>query len=117
VVLSDYCTTGDGLVAALQILAVLGDLNKPASEVCRLFQPFPQLLKNVAINGGDVLEADTVKKAITDAEAKLKESGRLLIRKSGTEPLVRVMAEGEDEGLIALIVNDIVDEIKRVAAA
>ena len=117
VVLLDYCTTGDGLVAALQILAVLGDLNKPASEVCRLFQPFPQLLKNVAINGGDVLEADTVKKAITDAEAKLKESGRLLIRKSGTEPLVRVMAEGEDEGLIALIVNDIVDEIKRVAAA
>ena len=116
-VLSDFCTTGDGLVAALQILAVLGEIEKPASEACRLFQPYPQLLKNVSVNGGDVLNVKSVKQAITDAEVKLKGSGRVLIRKSGTEPLVRVMAEGEDEGLIALIVNDIVDEIKRAAAA
>ena len=117
VVMSDFCTTGDGLAAALQILTVLGDLGKPASEVCRLFQPFPQLLKNVAVNGIDVLESESVAKVIADAEAKLSNSGRVLIRKSGTEPLVRVMAEGEDESLIATIVNDIVDEIKRVAAA
>jgi phosphoglucosamine mutase len=107
IVLSDYATTGDGLLAALQVLAVLVEAGKPASEVLRPFTPCPQRLKSVAVGGGRPLDAAPVKKAIADAEARLGKHGRLLIRESGTEPVVRVMAEGPDEKLIAGIVDDI----------
>jgi phosphoglucosamine mutase len=107
IVLSDYATTGDGLLAALQVLAVLVGAGKPASEVLRPFMPCPQRLKSVAVGNGHPLDAAPVKKAIADAEARLGKRGRLLIRESGTEPVVRVMAEGPDEVLIAGIVDDI----------
>ena len=101
IILSDHATTGDGLVAALQVLAALVDSGKPASEVLHLFEPVPQLLKNVRFNGGKApLEADSVQKRIAAAEAELEGRGRLVIRKSGTEPLIRVMAEGDDPALV-----------------
>ncbi|HMG48321.1 MAG TPA: phosphoglucosamine mutase [Allosphingosinicella sp.] len=107
IILSDYATTGDGLVAALQILAELVATEKPASELLNLFEPLPQLLRNVRFNGGAPLDAESVKAAIAEGEARLGASGRLLIRKSGTEPVIRVMAEGEDEALVAEIVETI----------
>jgi phosphoglucosamine mutase len=107
IILSDYATTGDGLVAGLQILAELVATERPASEVLNLFEPLPQLLKNVRFNGGAPLDADAVKAAIADGETRLGASGRLVIRKSGTEPVIRVMAEGEDEALVAEIVETI----------
>jgi phosphoglucosamine mutase len=116
IIMSNYGTTGDGLVAALQVLAVLVATGKKASEVCRVFEPLPQLLKNVRFNNGEPLEDRTVKDAIADGEDRLKNSGRLLIRKSGTEPLIRVMAEGEDQPLVDKVVNDIVAVIERVAS-
>lgn len=102
IILSDFSTTGDGLLAALQVLAVIVQSGKPASEVCKLFDPAPQVLENVRYEKGrpDPMEAATVKDAIKAAEASLKGSGRLLVRKSGTEPLVRIMAEGDDEKLV-----------------
>jgi phosphoglucosamine mutase len=116
IIMSNYGTTGDGLVAALQVLAVLVSTGKKASEVCRVFEPLPQLLKNVRFNNGEPLEDRAVKDAIADGEDRLKNSGRLLIRKSGTEPLIRVMAEGEDQPLVDKVVNDIVAVIERVAS-
>ena len=115
IILSDYATTGDGLVAALQILAALVEEGRPASELLRLFDPLPQLLKNVRFNGGQPLESDPVKAAIADGEARLSGTGRLLIRKSGTEPLIRVMAEGEDETLVAEVVDEICEAVKAAA--
>ncbi len=115
IVLSDYMTTGDGLIAALQVLSVIVNSGRPASEVARLFEPVPQLLRNVRVNGGNPLEAKKVKRAVEDGEARLADSGRLLIRPSGTEPLVRVMAEGDDESLIVEIVDSIVDAIEEAA--
>ncbi|MBT3764287.1 MAG: phosphoglucosamine mutase [Rhodospirillaceae bacterium] len=115
IIMSDYGTTGDGLIAALQVLAVIVATGKKASEVCRVFEPLPQLLKNVRFNGGEPLEDDAVKKVIAGGEDRLKDSGRLLIRKSGTEPLIRVMAEGEDKSLVDEVVNDIVSVVERVA--
>jgi phosphoglucosamine mutase len=117
IILSDFNTTGDGLVAALQVLALIRDAGKPASEICRTFAPFPQFLKSVPVNGCDVLATATVKKAVADAEVKLAHFGRLLIRPSGTEPVVRVMAEGENEDLIHRIVEDIAGELERAARA
>jgi phosphoglucosamine mutase len=116
IILNDYNTTGDGLIAALEVLSVLVQSGKPASEVGRMFTPLPQLLKNVRFNGTVPLEANSVQSAVRDAEIKLGESGRLLIRKSGTEKLIRVMAEGRDEALIEDVVNNIVDAIERAAA-
>jgi len=113
IVLTDYSTTGDGLVAALQVLAMVRASGRPVSEVCRPFEPMPQLLKNVSLNGGEPLQDDRVKQVIAEAEKRLSNSGRVLIRKSGTEPLVRVMAEGGDKTLIATVVDKIVTEIKR----
>ena len=113
IILSDYATTGDGLVAALQVLSVLAATGKPASEVLHLFDTLPQLLKNVRFAGGAPLEAASVKAAIAAGEARLNGTGRLLIRKSGTEPLIRVMAEGEDIG----VVTQVVDEICAAVAA
>ena len=116
IILSDHATTGDGLVAALQVLAALVGSGKPASELLHLFDPLPQLLKNVRFKGGAPLEADSVKAAIATGEAKLAGQGRLLIRKSGTEPLIRVMAEGEDKALVGRVVDDICAAVAAAAA-
>ncbi len=108
IVLSDYTTTGDGLIAALQVLAEIVRAGRPASEVTHLFERLPQVLRSVRYAAGQQpLEADSVKAAIQDGEAALNGRGRLLIRKSGTEPVVRVMAEGEDEGAVARVVERI----------
>ena len=115
IILSDYSTTGDGLVAGLQVLAALVDSGKPASQVLRQFEPLPQLLKNVRFNGGAPLENDAVKKRIADAEQELEGRGRLLIRKSGTEPLIRVMAEGDDPALVEKVVDDICEAVQAAA--
>jgi len=140
IVLSDYSTTGDGLIAALQILAVLVHRERPASEVCRVFEPVPQILKSVRVNGGAPLADDAVRGAVADGERRLADSGRLLIRPSGTEPVIRVMADGErrladsgrllirpsgtepvirvmaegdDADLVAAVVDEIADVIQR----
>ena len=115
IVLNDFTTTGDGLVAALQILSVIQERGDPASEVCRLFEPLPQLLKNVRYSVADPLDDSQVKQAIRDGEGLLGNTGRLVIRKSGTEPVVRVMAEGEDHALIERIVNDICATVEAAA--
>ena len=112
IILSDYGTTGDGLVAALQVLACLVESGKPASELLRQFEPLPQLLKNVRFESGQPLEAASVKAAVADGEARLIGTGRLLIRKSGTEPLIRVMAEGEDEALVNEVVASICEAVR-----
>ncbi len=117
IVLSDFGTTGDGLVAALQILARAKRLGRPVSEICRRFDPVPQLLKNVRFAGGKPLEDAVVIKAIADAEAELATRGRLVIRPSGTEPLIRVMAEGDDRAQVERIVNDLVGVIGNVRSA
>lgn len=111
IILSDFGTTGDGLIAALQLLAVLVESGRPASEVCRAFTPLPQLLKSLRINGGAPLDEADVKEAIRCAEASLGTRGRLLVRKSGTEPVIRVMAEGEDEILVGRVVEELASAI------
>jgi len=115
IVLSDFATTGDGLIAALQVLAVVVQADDAPSAVTRLFQPYPQLLRNVRFNGGAPLEDAQVKAAIRDGEARLGDAGRLVIRKSGTEPLIRVMAEGEDEALVDQVVGAICQTIEERA--
>lgn len=117
IVLSDFSTTGDGLVSALQVLACIKRQNKPVSELCKKFEPVPQLLKNVRFSGGKPLEAAPVKAAIEDARNRLGKSGRLVIRPSGTEPLIRVMAEGDDQKLVETVVDDIVGVISEVKTA
>ena len=115
IILTDHSTTGDGLVSGLQILAALIESGKPASELLAQFEPLPQLLKNVRFNGGEPLESEPVKRAIKAAERRLKGHGRLLIRKSGTEPLIRVMAEGEDPAIVAQAVDDICAAVEAAA--
>ena len=115
IILGDYATTGDGLIVALQVLAALAQAGRPASEVVRLFEPFPQLLRSVQTNGTKPLRNAKVKRVIRDAEASLGGRGRLLIRESGTEPVIRVMAEGDDVALIGQLVDDIVEAIARAA--
>ena len=112
IVMTDYATTGDGLIAGLQFLAEMARTGKPASELTKSFDPVPQLLKNVRFAGADPLDTDKVKACIADAEKRLQGSGRLLIRKSGTEPLVRVMAECEDPDLLLDVVDGIVAEVQ-----
>jgi phosphoglucosamine mutase len=107
IVLSDHSTTGDGLVAALQVLACVKQRGRPASEILALFDPLPQILKSVRYSSGQPLEHRTVISCIADAEARLAGSGRLSVRKSGTEPVIRVMAEGEDEAMVAEVVDTI----------
>jgi phosphoglucosamine mutase len=116
-ILSDYATTGDGLLAALQVLAVLVERERPASEVLRLFTPLPQRLQSVRYTGASPLAAAPVRAAIAEAEAALAGAGRLLIRPSGTEPVVRVMAEGEDAALVERLVAFLCARIAEAAAA
>jgi phosphoglucosamine mutase len=116
VILSDFSTTGDGLIAALQVLAVLVQSGKPMSALARQFEPVPQKLENVRFaKGGKPLENEMVKAAIADAEARLNGSGRVLVRASGTEPLIRVMAEGDDKALVDQLVKDIAGAVKAAA--
>ena len=116
IVLSDFSTTGDGLLAALQVLAEVKRQGRPVSEVCNLFTPLPQVLKNVKFKQGTPLQDNTVRSLIADAEARLGNSGRLVIRPSGTEPVIRVMAEGDDEGLVTTIVDELCGAIAKAAA-
>lgn len=117
IVLSDFATTGDGLVSALQVLACIKRSNRPASEVCRKFEPVPQVLKNVRFDGGRPLESDPVRAMIDEARSRLGKQGRLVIRPSGTEPLIRVMAEGDDPGLVEKVVDDLVGVIGSIKTA
>jgi len=113
IVMTEYATTGDGLIAGVQFLAAMADSGRRASDLVRQFDTVPQMLKNVRYAAGqEPLGAASVVKAIGDAEARLQGTGRLLIRKSGTEPLIRVMAECEDEALMAQIVQDIVAAVE-----
>jgi phosphoglucosamine mutase len=116
IILSDYATTGDGLVAALQVLAVVKKLDKPVSKVCHRFEPLPQVLRNVRYKKGKPLEDAKVRLAIKSAEQKLNGQGRLVIRPSGTEPVIRVMGEGDDKSLVEDVVADIVEALTDVAA-
>ncbi len=116
IVLSDFSTTGDGLLAALQVLAEVKRRGKPVSEVCHLFEPVPQILKNVKYKTGKPLEDSTVRAAIAEATARLGKQGRLVIRPSGTEPLIRVMAEGDDASLVKTVVDDLCGLISKAAA-
>lgn len=117
IVMTDYATTGDGLIAGLQVLAALADSGAAASELLRQFTPVPQMLKNVRYAAGaDPLSADAVRAEIAAAEARLAQSGRVLIRKSGTEPLIRVMAEAEDEAVLREVVDGIIAAVEKAAA-
>ncbi|MEG3149109.1 phosphoglucosamine mutase [Sphingomonas sp. ZT3P38] len=115
IILSDYATTGDGLVAALQVLAELVESRLPASQLLHRFEPLPQLLKNVRFAGGKPLEAASVKAVIAEAEAELDGKGRLVIRPSGTEPVIRVMAEGDDPAQVERVVDRICDAVRAAA--
>jgi phosphoglucosamine mutase len=115
-ILTDYSTTGDGLVAAMQVLAMIKKLGRPASEVCRRFEPLPQLLRNVRFNGGRPLESETVVRAIEAARERLGANGRLVIRASGTEPVIRVMAESEDSALVDTLVSEVCEAVRKAAA-
>jgi phosphoglucosamine mutase len=116
IILSDYATTGDGLIAALQVLASIVETGKRASEICRLFTPVPQLLRSVRFGDGRPLDSSAVTRAIDSGNARLGAEGRLVIRESGTEPVIRVMAEGEDEELVADVVEEICAAIVTAAS-
>lgn len=116
IVLSDFTTTGDGLVSALQVLSVVVSTNKPVSEVCKRFARLPQVLKNVRYSAGKPLEKDAVKLAIEGGKQRLGTKGRVVIRPSGTEPVIRVMAEGDNETLVTEVVDDIVEAVRKAAA-
>ena len=115
VILSDFATTGDGLIAALQVLSVLVRSGQPASKACRVFAPLPQLMRNVRYNGVSPLGAPHIKAAIAEASARLGRKGRVLIRTSGTEPLIRVMAEGESKQQIESVTDTICKALKAVS--
>jgi len=116
IILSDYTTTGDGLVTALQLLAVVKKQGQPVSKVCHRFDPLPQVMRNVRYRNGKPLENAKVRSAIKSAEKRLNGQGRLVIRPSGTEPVIRVMGEGDDKTLVEAVVDDIVDALTDVAA-
>jgi phosphoglucosamine mutase len=112
IILGDYSTTGDGVIAALQVLAAIVETGAPASEVCGVFTAVPQRLLNVRVADAAAIENGAVKRAIADGERRLGERGRLLVRKSGTEPLIRIMAEGEDEALVASVVEEVAAAVR-----
>ncbi|MEE8658690.1 Phosphoglucosamine mutase [Acetobacteraceae bacterium EV16G] len=114
-VLSDYGTTGDGLVAALQVLAVLVETKKPASEACRMFTPFPQTLRSIRFSEGNPLQADCVIDAQRHAEGQLQGRGRILLRASGTEPLIRIMVEADDGQLVENVADALTEAVESVA--
>ena len=117
IILSDFSTTGDGMIAALQVLACVAESEKPASEVARMFEPMPQILRNVSFARGQLpLDDVTVLACIADGEKRLNGTGRLLVRKSGTEPLIRVMAEGEDSILVSQVVDNVAEAIDTATA-
>ncbi len=116
IILSDICTTGDGLIAALQVLAVLKETGKKMSALARQFDPVPQKLENVRFSGGKPLDSEQVQGVIAQATERLNGSGRIVVRASGTEPLIRIMAEGDDEKLVKEVVSDIVGAVKKAAA-
>ena len=116
IILSDYTTTGDGLIAALQLLSVVKRRDRPVSEICHCFDPLPQVLKNVRYAKGHPLKVDSVTTAIEAARARLGTPGRLVIRPSGTEPVIRVMGEGDDRDLVNSIVDDVVAAVTKAAA-
>ncbi|MGB8364850.1 MAG: phosphoglucosamine mutase [Rhizomicrobium sp.] len=116
IVLNDFATTGDGVISALQVLAVLAEEGKPASEAAHIFEPLPQILENVRFRHGAPLSDARVTECIKACEARLNGSGRILVRKSGTEPVIRVMAEGDDEALVRAVVHDVVAAIEEAAA-
>ena len=109
IILLDHCTTGDGLVAAVQLLAILKRKGQPVSQVCRRFEPVPQILKNVRFKTGPPLADASVTRVIEDGSRKLGVSGRLIVRASGTEPVIRVMAEGDNLDFVERIVDDVCD--------
>ena len=118
IILTDHSTTGDGLLAALQVLAAMIESDAPLSQIGRIFTPFPQRLKNVRFAAGsEPLKLPQVVDAIREAETRLNGTGRLLLRKSGTEPVIRVMAEGEDEALVLEVVDQLSSLIAAVAGA
>ena len=114
-VLRDFATTGDGLLAALQVLNLIKHQDKPASEALNVFSALPQMLKNVTYSGDSPLDTDTVRNEIEGAQKRFNGSGRVLVRASGTEPVIRVMAEGDDSDLVGTIVNDLCEVIEKVA--
>ncbi len=116
IILSDFSTTGDGLISALQVLAVLKQSDQPMSALARQFEPVPQRLENVRFASGRPLENEQVKAVLADAEQRLNGSGRLLVRASGTEPLIRIMAEGDDAALVNQVVREIAGAVKKAAA-
>jgi phosphoglucosamine mutase len=116
IIMSDYSTTGDGLIAALQLLAVVQRSDKPVSDICHCFEPLPQVLKNVRYKAGEPLQQSAVVAVIDDARKQLGNAGRLVIRPSGTEPVIRVMAEGDDRVLVERVVDEVVDALARAAA-
>ncbi|HVW91652.1 MAG TPA: phosphoglucosamine mutase [Devosia sp.] len=115
IILSDFTTTGDGLIAALQLLAVVKAQQRPVSEVCRRFEKVPQLLQSVRYKQGKPLDHKAVLQAIEESKARLGAAGRLVIRESGTEPVIRVMAESDDESLVKAVVGEIAEAIRQVA--
>ena len=117
IILLDHCTTGDGLVAALQLLAIVKRQRQPVSQVCRRFEPVPQILKNVRFKAGRPLADASVTRVIEDGSEKLGNSGRLVVRASGTEPVIRVMAEGDNLDLVERIVDDVCAALSGVRAS
>jgi phosphoglucosamine mutase len=115
IVLSDFTTTGDGLIAALQVLSVVVETGKPVSEVCKRFEPLPQILHNIRYMNGSPLEKEVVKQTIDTGRQRLGSQGRIVVRPSGTERVIRVMGEGADQGVLSQVVGDIVEAVRKAA--